>query len=135
MGAIDGRDLPDWTCTMPVESEHTQRTALPLACALGPDDVRARLVRWRELHESTAPVTRLTDGQLEVRYRSAPGVQEELQDLAAAEQVCCPFVAWVVSNDHGQPVLRVIPPAGSPDALGPVAAMFGVAISTETASQ
>jgi hypothetical protein len=73
----------------------------------------------------------LLDGQLEVRYRSAPGVQEELKDLAAAEQVCCSFVAWVVSNDHGQLLLRVISPADSPDVLGPIAAMFGVVVSPE----
>jgi hypothetical protein len=127
--------MPDWTGTMPAEAEHAQRTHLPLACTLGPDDGPARLVRWRALHESAAPVTRLLDGQLEVRYRSAPGVQEELQDLAAAEQVCCSFVAWVVSDDQGQPVLRVISPADSPDALGPIATMFGITISTESASQ
>jgi len=125
--------MPGWTGTMLAESEHAQRTQLPLACTLGPDGP-ARLVRWRALHESAAPVTRLLDGQLEVRYRSAPGVQEELKDLAAAEQVCCSFVAWVVSNDSGQPVLRVISPTDSPDALGPIASMFGIAISTETAS-
>jgi len=126
--SIDSFDMPGWTGTMPAESEHAQRTELPLACTLGPDDGPARLVRWRALHESAAPATRLLDGQLEVRYRSAPGVQEELQDLAAAEQVCYSFVAWVVSSDHGQPVLRVISPADSPHALGPIAAMFGIAI-------
>ena len=127
--------MPGWTGTLPAESEHAQRTELPLACTIKPDDDPARLVRWKALQESAAPAIRLLNGQLEVRYRSAPGVQEELQDLADAEQVCCSFVAWVVSNDHGQPVLRVISPADSPDALGPIAAMFGIAISTEIASQ
>jgi hypothetical protein len=131
---IDRVDIPGWTGTMPADSEHAQRTVLPLACTLGPDDGLARVVRWRALRESAAPVTRLLDGQLEVHYRSAPGVQEELQDLAAAEQVCCSFVTWVVSNDHGQPVLRVISPADSPEALGPIAGMFGIPFSTETAS-
>ena len=44
-------------------------------------------------------------------------------------------IGQAISSDHGQPVLRVISPADSPDALGPIAAMFGIAISTETASQ
>jgi hypothetical protein len=132
---IDRLDMPGWTGTMPAESEHAQRTELPLACTLGSDDGPARLLCWRALHESAAPVTRLLDSKLEVRYRAAPGVQEVLQDLAAAERACCSFVAWVVSNNHGQPVLRVIPPADSPGSLGPIAAVVGIAISTEAASQ
>jgi len=54
-------------------------------------------------------------------------VREELERLAAAEQICCSFVAWTVTEIDGQPVLRVSAPPEAPDAVGPVAALFGVA--------
>ncbi len=97
----------------------------PLACTLGPDDGRARRARWLALHDRAAPTIRRFDAHLEIRYPPRPGVREELEDLAAAEQRCCAFVAWAVSDDHGQPVLVVTAPPGSPDAVDPIAAMFG----------
>jgi hypothetical protein len=100
---------------------------VPLACTLGPVDGRARLRRWQRLNESAAPSARVVAGVLQVRYQPGPGVQGELADLAAAEQTCCSFVSWSVTNSDGQPVLQVSGPAGAPDAVAPIAAMFGAA--------
>jgi hypothetical protein len=110
-----------------------QRTPLPVACTLGPADGPARLLRWQRLHDTAAPVARLHDGQLEVRYQPGPGVREELADLAAAEQTCCSFVAWSVTEVHGHPILRVTAPAGAAEAVTPIAALFGA--SPPTVSQ
>jgi hypothetical protein len=100
---------------------------LPLACTLGSADGQARLDRWQVLHTSAAPVARMVGGALEVRYPSGPGVRQELEVLAAAERSCCGFVTWEVSDERGQPVLRVRAPSGAPDTLAPIAALFGPA--------
>jgi hypothetical protein len=110
--------------------EHLTRTEIPISCGLGSEDGSARLARWSALSDLAAPVAHLHGGELEVRYRALPGVQEELESLALAEQECCSFVTWVVHNSGGQPILRVIPPADSPDAVDPIAAMFAVDVST-----
>ncbi len=100
---------------------------VPVACTLGPDDGRARLRRWQRLNESSTPSARIVAGTLQVRYQPGPGVLEELTDLAAAEQTCCSFVSWSVISSDGQPVLQVSAPAEAPDAVAPIAAMFGAA--------
>lgn len=102
-----------------------QPRPLPLACTLGPEDGRSRLLRWQRLHEVAAPVAHLDGGQLEVLYEPAPGVQEELAELAAAEQTCCAFVVWRVSAVEGHPVLHVTAPKEAPAAVTPIAALFG----------
>jgi hypothetical protein len=97
---------------------------LPLACTLGPDDGRARSLRWQRLHERATPVARLDGGRLEVRYRPGPGVREELSALADAERSCCSFAEWTVRVVDGEPTLRV---TAAPEALAPIAALFRAA--------
>ncbi len=97
---------------------------LPVACTLGASDGPARLQRWQHLHQIAALTAQLTNGELEVRYQPGPEVLAELQRLVAEEQVCCAFVSWAVTEDSGQPVLRVTAPAGSPQDIEPIAAMF-----------
>lgn len=107
-----------------------ERTPLPAACTLGPEDGPTRLRRWQQLAQRAAPVSTLHGGRLEVRYRAQPGVTEELADLAAAEQSCCSFVTWSVAVIEGQPVLRVTAPPETPEAVEPIAAMFGATTSS-----
>lgn len=67
-----------------------------------------------------------------MRYRPGPGVLEELENLSAAERVCCSFVAWGVTETEGQPILRVVAPAEAPEAIGPIAVMFGATEASAT---
>jgi hypothetical protein len=90
---------------------------LPLACDLGPQDGQARLLRWQTLHQGAAPTARLQDGELEVHA--------ELVALADAEQECCSFVRWTVTEVAGGTVLRVIAPPATPEEVEPIAALFG----------
>ena len=83
------------------------------------------MLRWQRLHEAAGPVAQLDAGRLEVRYHPGPGVLAELADLAAAEQACCSFVTWSVTEVEGQPVLHVVSPADTPEAVAPIAALFG----------
>ena len=127
-------DVSEWTGAVPSGTDHVNRTEIPLACTLGSDDGATRLARWRALHELANPVARFEDGELEVRYRSLRGVLEELESLASAEQICCSFVTWAVRDDDGQAILQVISPANSPDAVAPIAAMFGITDSSKDSS-
>ena len=103
------------------------RVDLPLECRLGSDDGPARLRRWRELADTANPVA-LRDGpRLEVRYEPGPRVRAELEALAAAEAECCSFVSWRVTQDGVVPVLVVAADPDTPDAVTPIAALFGAA--------
>ena len=50
--------------------------------------------------------------------------------MAAAEQTCCAFVTWSVSVVEDHPVLHVRAPAEAPDAVAPIAALFGATLTT-----
>lgn len=100
---------------------------LPAACNLGPDDGLARLRRWQHLADTANPIAVRAGSQLKVRYEPGPGVQEELEALAAAEAECCSFVGWSVTLDGAVPVLLVTGEPDTPDAVAPIAALFGAA--------
>jgi hypothetical protein len=69
---------------------------------------------------------RRNGSELEVRYQSGSGVQAELEDLAAAEQECCAFVVWTLTQQDGQPILRVVAKPETADDIASIAAAFGV---------
>lgn len=100
---------------------------LPVACTLGPDDGAERMRRWQQLVERASPAARRTGHQLDVGFQSGPGVREELEALAAAEQQCCAFVTLTVTTNSGQPVLRVTAPPNQPDNIEPIANLFSAA--------
>jgi hypothetical protein len=81
--------------------------------------------RWQRLHETASPSASLAAGALEIRYQTGAGVREELEDLAAAEQQCCSFADWIVTMSGDHVVLRVVAPREDPDAIRPIAALFG----------
>ena len=98
---------------------------LPVACALGPEDGRARVHRWQLLAATAAPQARRSGHRLEVRYAPAPGVAEELERLVAAERECCSFVAWAITLDGAHPTLRITADPQRPDDVAAIAALFG----------
>ena len=100
MGQRDDLDPMQGTdCTQGVPARDFDQTpSLPLACDLGPQDGQARLLRWQALHRVATPTAHLRDGEFEVRYQPGPGVHEELVSLADAEQECCSFVRWSVTE-------------------------------------
>ncbi len=102
----------------------TQHGDLPVACTLQATDGPARLQRWQRLHQIAEPTVQLIKGELEVCYPPGPDVLVELLDLVAEERVCCAFVNWIVTEEHGHPILRVTAPSGASDSIEPIAAMF-----------
>jgi hypothetical protein len=99
---------------------------LPVACTLGTDDGSERMRRWEDLADTGRPTARRNGPELEVLYQSGSGVQAELEKLAAAEQECCAFVVWTVTQQDGQPILRVVAKPEAPDDIASIAALFGV---------
>ena len=98
---------------------------LPIACTLGPDDGPARMRRWRALVDAAHPIASREGRTLELRFKLGAGVHAELVDLAAAEQECCPFVVWTMTEVDGHPALQVVANPDSPDDVAPIAALFG----------
>lgn len=111
-------------CTRPV-TDSVDGVNVPVACTLGPDDGPARLRRWQHLADTAHPSARRDGPHLTVRYEPGPGVQEELEALAAAEAECCSFVDWSVTQNGGVPVLLVTADPETADAVAPIAALFG----------
>ena len=105
-------------------SDPGARTSLPLACTLVPQDGHARLRRCQALHRSAHPVSSVRDGVLEVRYPGHPGVLDEVRALATAERTCCAFVGWTVTQVGADVLVTVHAPAGTPEAVDPIAALF-----------
>ena len=81
--------------------------------------------RWQVLVDANNPIASRDRGTLEVRFEPGVGVLDELASLAAAEQQCCSFVTWAVTEDNGRPLLRVLAKPESPDDIAPIAALFG----------
>jgi len=98
---------------------------LPVACTLGPEDGAERLRRWQALNDRATSRTRRGAHRLEVRFPPGPGIRPELEALAAAEQQCCPFLVWTVTEDSGQPILHVTAPLDQPDDIDAIASLFG----------
>jgi hypothetical protein len=105
--------------------DNATTAVLPIACTLGADDGAARMQRWEALSAAGHPTARRTGHLLEVRYDPELDVRDELEALAAAEQVCCSFVTWEISQDGDQIVLCVKADPSRPDDVAPIAALFG----------
>jgi hypothetical protein len=101
------------------------RSELPVACTLRPDDGTERMRRWHALVEATNPIATRDGWTLQVRFEPGAGVLDELASLAAAEQQCCSFVTWTVTEDNGRPILRVLSKAKKPDDVTSIATQFG----------
>lgn len=98
---------------------------LPIACTLGPNDGLTRMRRWQALAAAAHPTASRDGRTLEVHFEPGEGIYAELVALATAEQDCCSFVTWTVTDEGGHPVLRVLAEPDSPDDVAPIAALFG----------
>lgn len=81
--------------------------------------------RWQALAAAAHPTASREGRALEVHFEQGPGFHAELEELASAEQQCCSFVTWTVTEDHGHPVLRVLAKPSNPDDVASIAALFG----------
>ena len=83
------------------------RTNPPVACTLGPNELRAQAARWQKLVAAAGTGRAPTDTGLLLRFRRDPSVEHELRELAAVEAECCAWARWTVEADADELVLAV----------------------------
>jgi hypothetical protein len=101
--------------------EH-QRSA-PVACSLAKEDLADRQECWLQLWRRAAVNVVTTSNGLRLFFRAAPGVEEELRQLAELERDCCAFADWLVQVRGKELVLDVAAP--TEEGITAVQAMFG----------
>jgi hypothetical protein len=79
----------------------------PVACALTITDHAAQARRWKQLAARALLERAETGDGLRLSFRSHPGVEEELRQLVAVENECCPWATWTVRTSTGQVALDV----------------------------
>ena len=83
-------------------------TELPvIACSLSADELPDRRRRWLALSDRALAGRAPIEGGLRLTFRAAPGVEEELRDLAELERACCAFAAFEVDVGGEQVTLDV----------------------------
>jgi hypothetical protein len=82
----------------------------------GPQD------RWLQLGERAAVNVDATANGLRVVFRAAPGVEDEVRQLAELERDCCAFASWSVHPRGEELVLDVT--ADSQEGVAAVHGMF-----------
>lgn len=80
---------------------------VPVACTLTSAGLAAQSDRWEQLAARAMTERAETADGLRIRFRHEPGAEEELRELAAVENECCPWAAWTVEQEEGQIVLGV----------------------------
>jgi len=112
---------------------HEHRRSAPIACSLAESDLANRQDRWLQLWQRAAVDAVATSNGLQLLFRAAPGVEEELSQLAALERDCCAFAEWSVRARGKELLLDVT--AHTEQGITAVQAMFGKLRSeVETAS-
>jgi hypothetical protein len=85
-------------------------TAPSIACSLGAEELPARLAEIRAIGRHSL-VAVSPDGSL--RFRAGAAVRKRLEDVIAAESVCCSFLAFDLREEAGELVLTVTAPKGA----------------------
>jgi hypothetical protein len=91
---------------------------LPIACTLGPNELRGRLEDWEALAAGALRERRAMDRGVRLTYE--PGGEAELHRLVELETTCCAWAQWEVRRDGEVLVLDV-----TADDAAAVRAMFG----------
>lgn len=86
--------------------EVSDTVPVPVACTLDGREFAEREVSWQDLAQRALVDATATTGGVRLRYRPAPGVQDDLEALAAGERACCRWASWAVTADDGAIVLE-----------------------------
>jgi hypothetical protein len=78
-----------------------------IACSLTSEGLAAQANRWHRLASAAMAERAETAAGLRITFRTEPGVHEELRQLVAVENECCPWAEWTVTAGHAQIVLNV----------------------------
>lgn len=87
----------------------TSEKALPIACSLSVDQMRARGEEARTLLERAIIREPIADGVL-LRFPGLPDLEAEVRGFASRESECCPFFDFGFAHPDGELELRVTAP-------------------------
>jgi hypothetical protein len=99
-----------------------RRLSPAVACSLSARDLSHRHDRWHRLGERAGAATLITADGLQLVFHAAPGIEAELEQLAALERDCCSFATWSIQKRGNQLVLAVS--AANGEGIAAVQAMF-----------
>lgn len=84
---------------------------LPIACALTPDGLAARLALIDALAADGLLDCTATDVGMRARLRDTPDIEQRTRELVAAESECCAFLDFCLGRQDGDLVLDISGPA------------------------
>jgi hypothetical protein len=79
-----------------------------IACSLTTDELPERRRRWLSLTDEALTAHAQIEGGVRLTFRAAPGVEEEVRELAALERDCCAFATFDVNASADRVTLDVI---------------------------
>jgi hypothetical protein len=103
-----------------------------IACALEKADFQDREDRWLQLGQRAGLGTLISKNGLRLLFHAAPGVEDELRQLAELERHCCTFAQWSVQTRDNQVMLDVT--SEGEQGIAAVQAMFKELRSTLAAT-
>lgn len=87
----------------------------PIACSLGPDDLRRRLEEIAVLTDESLTSSGTADDAQVFRFRADTKTRRRLEELVAAESECCPWLDLDLTQGEDEMVLKVAAPASRRD--------------------
>jgi hypothetical protein len=82
----------------------------PATCSLAPEPLGER-VAWISEISAQGLLSRESDGDLHrLRFRSEPGLRQQLEELVAAESKCCSRLSLSLEEDGAELVLSISAP-------------------------
>lgn len=78
---------------------------VPIVCDMtdAPDTTEERLAEYRRLFGNDLASREHTDAGIQFRFRTRPGLADEIRDLAAREKACCAFFDFDI-REHGDEI-------------------------------
>jgi hypothetical protein len=114
-----------WDHAAVQSADSSEVVQLPIACTLGPYDSAARTQRWKAILAKGRLSARRSGHLVEVRYVPDPErPPRELQGFTAAEQECCSFVDWNVTQEEDHVVLHIRADPARADDIAVFAVLF-----------
>ena len=77
------------------------------ACSLSPSEQVGRGEEFRTLARRALASRERHDGEVVLGFRAEPGIREAVEDLAARERECCPFLDLRVDESDGEVALHI----------------------------
>jgi hypothetical protein len=78
-----------------------------VACSLAAADRGAQIDSWKQLARRAMTQRAQTARGLRVSFRTGPGIEDSLRQLAAVESECCSWATWAVERHDEEVVLDV----------------------------